>query len=169
MFSGKTEELIRRAVRDILSKKNVKIFKPEVDQRYSATDVVSHNSTSVPAIVVKNAKDILLHIDAAEVVAIDEAQFFDVQLVDVCHELAAKNIRVIVAGLDMDYAGKPFGPMPQMLAIADEITKLHAICVQCGNLANFTHRINTEEELIVLGEKDKYTALCRACYNNKKQ
>lgn len=168
MFSGKTEELIRRAVREIMSRKNVKIFKPEIDSRYSSTSVVSHNSTSVPAIVVKNANDILLQVDGAEVVAIDEAQFFDEQLVEVCRDLANKKIRVIVAGLDMDYAGKPFGPMPQMLAIADEITKLHAICVQCGNLANFTHRSNGEKELIVLGEKDKYSALCRVCYNNHK-
>ncbi len=168
MFSGKTEELIRRVNRVVLAKKTVKIFKPALETRYSVSEVVSHNKTSVPAVVVNDAKEILSHIASAEVVAIDEAQFFDTQLISVCKQLAAKNIRVIVAGLDMDYKGEPFGPMPQMLAIADQITKLHAICIECGNLANFTHRINSEEELIVLGEKDKYTALCRVCYNNKK-
>lgn len=167
MFSGKTEELIRRVNRVLLAKKNVKIFKPALENRYSSTAVVSHNKTSVPAIAVHQPAEIVQHTLGADVVAIDEAQFFDAALITVCRELAAKNIRVIVAGLDMDYKGDPFGPMPQLLAIADQVTKLHAICIECGNLANFTHRLNAEEELVVLGEKDKYTALCRVCYNQK--
>ena len=165
MFSGKTEELIRRVNRFVLAKKKVKVFKPEMENRYSSTEVVSHNKVAIPAIAVKNAKDILLHTDSVEIIAIDEAQFFDENIVPVCKQLANDNIRVIVAGLDMDYKGQPFGSMPQLLAIADNITKLHAICMECGELASFTFRKEKNESLIVLGEKDKYSALCRSCYN----
>ncbi len=167
MFSGKTEELIRRVNRVLLAKKTVKIFKPAMDTRYSASAVVSHNKNSVEAIAVQNAAHILDHTKNCDVIAIDEAQFFTEALIPLCRALAKQNKRVIVAGLDMDYKGEPFGAMPQLLAIADDVTKLHAICVECGQPASFTYRFSEQVQLIELGESDKYSALCRNCYNNK--
>ncbi len=167
MFSGKTEELINRVNGVIARKQSIKVFKPSIDIRYSSTAVVSHNQLSVPAIAVAKANDILTQADSADIIAIDEVQFFDDTIVEVCKSLAKQNKRVIAAGLDMNYKGEPFGPVPHLLAIADYITKLHAICAECGNLANFTFRKGNDETLIVLGENDKYAALCRTCYNNK--
>ncbi len=164
MFSGKTEELIRRLKRAKIANQKVEIFKPSVDKRYSLTNVVSHDANEFPSKCIDNAAQILLHVQDADVVAIDEAQFFDNEIVDVCESLAQRGIRVIVAGLDMDYLGKPFGAVPQLLSIADYITKLHAICVKCGNIANMSYRKTPNEEQILLGEKDKYEPRCRHCY-----
>ncbi len=167
MFSGKTEELIRRMRRAQFAKQKVEIYKPAIDTRYHDSNVVSHDSNSIHSTPVESATAILPIVGGVEVVGIDEAQFFGMDLVDVCNTLANNGIRVIVAGLDMDYLGKPFGPVPQIMAIAEYVTKVHAICVGCGALANHSHRIAASEELVVLGQTESYEPLCRACYNIK--
>lgn len=167
MFSGKTEELIRRIRRAVYAKQKVEIFKPEIDVRYDIEKVVSHNENAINSIPIQNSSQILLMLNDAEVVGIDEAQFFDTELVNVCNELAARGIRVIVAGLDMDYLGKPFGPMPQLLAVAEYVTKVHAICLGCGGLAYVSHRKIHNDKLVLLGETDSYEPLCRHCQNEK--
>ncbi len=164
MFSGKTEELIRRLNRARIAKQKVEIFKPAVDTRYDEDDVVSHDSNSVASTPVQNATQILFYAEDFEVVGIDEAQFFGPELVNVCNELAASGKRVIVAGLDMDYLGKPFGPIPQLMATAEYVTKVHAICMRCGNLANHSHRMVKNDNLVLLGETDAYEPLCRSCF-----
>ena len=165
MFSGKTEELIRRIKRAQFANLKVATFKPTVDKRYSEMDVVSHDSHSVACTPIKTPSRMLQIPDDVQVVGIDEAQFFDLSLVDVCQELANRGVRVIVAGLDTDYLGKPFGPMPGLMAIAEDVQKVHAICVKCGGLANHSHRLSASKKLVVLGEKDVYEPLCRQCYN----
>lgn len=165
MFSGKTEELIRRLNRAKIANQKVEIFKPAIDVRYSDEEVVSHNENAIRSTPVDTASNILLLTGDVDVVGIDEAQFFEPALADVCVQLANMGIRVIVAGLDMDFKGKPFGPMPQLMAIAEYVTKVHAICMRCGSLANFSHRLSPEEKLVVLGEKNEYEPLCRECYN----
>ena len=164
MFSGKTEELIRRLNRARIANQKVEIFKPAVDTRYDEEDVVSHNANAVKSNPVQNASQILFYSEDFEVVGIDEAQFFDDELISVCNELANRGKRVIVAGLDMDFTGKPFGPIPHLMAIAEYVTKVHAICIRCGNLANYSHRISKDEKLILLGETDSYEPLCRKCF-----
>ncbi|NDV59305.1 thymidine kinase [Bacteroides sp. 519] len=164
MFSGKTEELIRRLRRAKFAKQRVEIFKPAIDTRYSEENVVSHDSTTIASTPVDTSASILLFASEIDVVAIDEAQFFDKGIVDVCEKLANNGIRVIVAGLDMDFMGKPFGPMPELCAIAEEVSKMHAICVKCGNLANFSHRTVASDKQVLLGETEKYEPLCRSCY-----
>lgn len=164
MFSGKTEELIRRMKRAQFAKQKVEIFKPAIDVRYSEVEVVSHNHNAILSTPVESSSSILLLAEDVEVVGVDEAQFFDEGIVDVVRELAAKGIRVIVAGLDMDYKGEPFGPMPALMAIADDVFKAHAICVRCGNLATFSHRTVESERQVLLGETEKYEPLCRECY-----
>ncbi|MBO7119354.1 MAG: thymidine kinase [Bacteroidaceae bacterium] len=164
MFSGKTEELIRRLRRAQFAKQRVEIFKPSIDVRYSEEEVVSHEGTSIPSTPVDSSASILLMAQESDVVGIDEAQFFDEHIVEVCNELASKGIRVIVAGLDLDFKGQPFGPMPALCAIADEVTKVHAICVRCGALAYVSHRIVAGEKQVMLGEKQEYEPLCRECY-----
>ena len=166
MFSGKTEELIRRLKRAKIAKQKVEIFKPRIEVRYSVEEVVSQDANAIHSTPVDSASNIVLLASECEVVGIDEAQFFDDGLVSVCNQLADAGIRVIVAGLDMDYLGKPFGPIPKLLSIAEYVTKVHAICVRCGSLANYTHRLSGEEGLIVLGETDIYEPLCRVCYYN---
>jgi len=165
MFSGKTEELIRRLNRARIAKQRVEIFKPVIDTRYSANDVVSHDENTIRCTPVDTASNILLLTGDVDVIGIDEAQFFDLALVEVCEKLADMGIRVIVAGLDMDYRGKPFGPMPQLMAIAEFVTKVHAICMHCGSLAQFSHRLQDDEKLVMLGEKKEYEPLCRECFN----
>lgn len=165
MFSGKTEELIRRLKRARIARQRVEIYKPAIDTRYSDNDVVSHDANSIPSTPVESARSILLMASDAQVVGIDEAQFFDVAIVEVCNELANSGKRVIVAGLDMDFKGIPFGPMPQLMAIAEDVTKVHAICVTCGNLAHVSHRIVKDEQRVLLGEQHEYEPLCRQCYN----
>lgn len=164
MFSGKTEELIRRLKRAKIARQTVEIFKPTVDIRYSDTDVVSHQGNSILSTPVENSASILLLSENVDVVGIDEAQFFDAGIVEICNILANKGTRVIVAGLDMDFKGVPFGPMPNLCAIADEVSKVHAICVQCGNLANYSHRLIANDKQLFLGEKNEYQPLCRSCY-----
>jgi thymidine kinase len=168
MFSGKTEELIRRLRRARIARQKVEIFKPRIEVRYSEEDVVSHDENSIQSTPVDSAANIVLLASGVEVVGIDEAQFFDDGLIAVCNQLANNGIRVIVAGLDMDFRGVPFGPMPKLLSIAEYVTKVHAICVRCGNLAQYTHRISEEDKLIVLGETDIYEPLCRGCYGKSK-
>lgn len=165
MFSGKTEELIRRIRRAQFAGQKIAIFKPQLDVRYSDDNVVSHDMTSVKSTPVSNPIDILLVDSDVRVVGIDEAQFFDDSIVKVVKILADRGTRVIIAGLDTDYLGNPFGPMPALMAIAEDVQKIHAICVKCGNLANHSHRLSRDENLVVLGEKDKYEPLCRDCYN----
>lgn len=165
MFSGKTEELIRRLRRAEFARQRVEIFKPSVDTRYAEAEVVSHDSTSIRSTPVPNSSNLLLLAGDIEVVGIDEAQFFDEGLPAVCADLAAQGIRVIAAGLDMDFLGRPFGPMPQLMSVAEYVTKVHAICVRCGALASFSHRIAAGDELVQLGEKDSYQPLCRACFD----
>jgi len=165
MFSGKTEELIRRLRRAQFAGLEVEIFKPSTDRRYSETRIVSHDEKSIVSTPVDNASSILLMAGDVKVVGIDEAQFFDETIVDVCNKLADSGIRVVVAGLDMDFKGNPFGPMPALLAIAEYITKVHAICMRCGNLAQYSFRKSEEDQVVVLGEKDKYEPLCRTCFN----
>lgn len=167
MFSGKTEELIRRLKRAKFAKQKVEIFKPQIDTRYSEEQVVSHDANKILSTPVSSSGNILLLTSDVDVVGIDEAQFFDVNLVDVCKKLADQGVRVIVAGLDMDYRGVPFGPMPQLMACADSVSKVHAICVDCGDLAQFTHRKSESDKLVLLGEMDIYEPLCRTCYNKK--
>jgi thymidine kinase len=164
MFSGKTEELIRRMKRAKFAKQRVEIFKPAIDTRYSDNDVVSHDQNAIPSTPVETSSSILLLSSDIEVVGIDEAQFLDMGLVEVCNELANRGVRVIVAGLDMDFRGVPFGPMPALCAIADDVTKVHAICVRCGNLAYLSHRLVHNEKRVLLGEKMEYEPLCRDCY-----
>ncbi len=165
MFSGKTEELIRRLRRASIANQDVLIIKPLRDIRYDKEMIVSHDSNALPSVPVASSREISKHIDACTVIGIDEAQFFDEGLVAICEDLALKGIRVIVAGLDMDYRGKPFGPMPGLLAVAEYITKVHAICPHCGTLATHSYRLSEEEEQIVLGEKEKYEPRCRACFH----
>ena len=165
MFSGKTEELIRRLRRAQFAGLRVEIFKPSIDKRYSEIRVVSHDEKSIVSTPVENSSSILLLSEDVDVVGIDEAQFFDSAIAEVCNKLADKGIRVIVAGLDMDFMGKPFGPMPALLSVAEYVTKVHAICMRCGNLAQYSFRKSDEEQVVVLGEKDKYEPLCRDCYN----
>lgn len=164
MFSGKTEELIRRLKRAQIANRKVEIFKPVVDTRYHETNVVSHDSNSIRSTPVSHSENILLLADGIEVVGIDEAQFLDAELTVVCEKLAQRGMRVIIAGLDMDFEGRPFGPMPQLLAIADYITKVHAICVKCGDIAHFSYRTTADKGRILLGEKDSYEPRCRSCY-----
>ena len=163
MFSGKTEELIRRLKRVKIANLKVEIFKPAIDVRYDMVKIVSHDENKIHSTPVDNSQTILLMAQDVDVVGIDEAQFFDEGVVEVCEKLALKGVRVIVAGLDMDYLGNPFGPMPQLLAIADYITKLHAICMVCGNIANISYRKVALEGQVVLGEKDIYEPRCRIC------
>lgn len=165
MFSGKTEELIRRLRRAQIARLNVEIFKPKTDTRYDENAVVSHDLNSIHSTPVENSSSILLLGGNTQVVGIDEAQFFDDELPSVCNRLANKGIRVIVAGLDMDYLGKPFGPMPAMMAIAESVTKVHAVCVRCGNPALYSYRLVASEAKILLGEKETYEPRCRICYN----
>jgi thymidine kinase len=165
MFSGKTEELIRRLRRAQFAGLKVEIFKPSLDKRYSETRVVSHDEKSIISTPVDNASAILLFAGDVNVIGIDEAQFFDNSIVEVCNKLADNGIRIVVAGLDMDFMGKPFGPIPALLAIAEYVTKVHAICMRCGNLAQYSFRKSEEDQIVVLGEKDKYEPLCRNCYN----
>jgi len=164
MFSGKTEELIRRVRRAMYAGLRVEIFKPSLDTRYSETRVVSHDEKSIVSTPVESASSILLLAAGVEVVGIDEAQFFDNTLPEVCSGLADSGTRVIVAGLDMDFAGNPFGPIPALMAMAEYVTKVHAICVRCGNLAHYSHRKIEDDKVVVLGEKDIYEPLCRSCY-----
>lgn len=168
MFSGKTEELIRRLNRARIAKQKVEIFKPQIDKRYSEEDVVSHNANAIRSIPVQSASQILFYGNEFDVIGIDEAQFFDQEITAVCSHLANHGVRVIVAGLDMDFQGNPFGPMPQLLAIAEYVTKVHAICMHCGNLAQYSHRTIAGEKLVVLGETESYEPLCRACYNHSR-
>lgn len=165
MFSGKTEELIRRLKRAEYAKLKVEIFKPIIDVRYSEEEVVSHDSSTIRSTPVESSGNILLLAGNVDVIGIDEAQFFDKNLVEVCNTLANSGIRVIVAGLDMDYLGKPFGPIPALMAEAEYITKVHAICMHCGNLAQYSHRISESDKLVFLGETNEYEPLCRVCYN----
>lgn len=171
MFSGKTEELIRRIRRAQIANLKVEIYKPAIDKRYDEQQIVSHNALSLMSTPVDNSQSILLLSSEADVIGIDEAQFFDDELVNVCNTLANDGIRVIIAGLDMDYKGNPFGPIPKLLAIAEHITKVHAVCVRCGDIAQYSFRKAINEHLVLLGEKDLYEPLCRACYldaiNNK--
>lgn len=169
MFSGKTEELIRRLKRARLARQQVEIYKPVSDKRYDERKVVSHDDNRLNSTPVSSASDIPELAGPVDVVAIDEAQFFDSTLVDACNKLANRGIRVIVAGLDMDYAGLPFGPVPALMAVAEYITKVHAICMHCGEPANFSHRISGEQQQILLGEKDRYEPLCRNCFDKAVQ
>lgn len=165
MFSGKTEELIRRLNRARIAQQKVEIYKPLLDTRYSEEDVVSHDSNSVASTPVDSSQSILLMATEADVVGIDEAQFFDEGLVEVCNTLANRGKRIIIAGLDMDFKGVPFGPMPALCSIAEDVTKVHAICVRCGNLAHVSHRIVAGDKQVMLGELQEYEPLCRHCYN----
>lgn len=167
MFSGKTEELLRRLRRANFARQKVEIFKPSIDSRYSNEEVVSHDKNTILSTPVEHSSNILLLSSEVEVVGIDEAQFFDPGLVDVCQTLADQGVRVIVAGLDMDFKRNPFGPMPGLCSIADDVTKVHAICVVCGALANFSNRLVEDDKLVVLGETGEYRPLCRKCYNKE--
>jgi len=164
MFSGKTEELIRRMKRAKFANQRVEIFKPRIDVRYSEEDVVSHDSNAIRSTPVDSAQTILLMASDVDVVGIDEAQFFDEGIVEVCRKLADSGVRVILAGLDMDYLGKPFGPMPALMATAEYVTKVHAICVRCGNLAHHSHRLTADDKQVVLGAQDSYQPICRHCF-----
>jgi thymidine kinase len=168
MFSGKTEELIRRLNRSLIAKQRIEIFKPSIDTRYHLSDVVSHNDSSIRSTPVSFANDILLLSGNSDVVGIDEAQFFDKAIVEVVTKLANSGKRVIVAGLDMDFKGKPFGTMPEIMAIAEYITKVHAICMKCGGMASYSFRYGNEDQKVLLGEKEKYEARCRKCFYEKK-
>ena len=165
MFSGKTEELIRRLKRAQFAKQTVEIYKPCIDVRYSDDEVVSHDSHSIPSTPIDSPASMLLLSSDVEVVGIDEAQFFDDTIVEVVQTLADRGVRVIIAGLDTDFMGKPFGPMPALMAVAEDIQKVHAICVRCGIPANHSHRLSSSDKLVVLGEKDSYEPLCRHCFN----
>jgi thymidine kinase len=164
MFSGKTEELIRRLKRAHIANKRVEIFKPAVDTRYDVVNVVSHDSNSIRSTPILHSENILLLAEGIDVVGVDEAQFMDMELPNVCEQIAQKGTRVIVAGLDMDFEGKPFGPVPHLLSIADYITKVHAICVKCGDIAHFSYRTSLDKSKILLGEKDSYEPRCRSCF-----
>ncbi|TAF53883.1 MAG: thymidine kinase [Sphingobacteriia bacterium] len=165
MFSGKTEELIRRLKRARIANQRVEIFKPALDKRYDENNVVSHDANAILSTPVEHSQTILLMAQEVDVVGIDEAQFFDPEILSVCETLALRGVRVIVAGLDMDYQGKPFGPMPQLLAVADFITKLHAICMKCGNIANISYRKTATTGQVLLGEKETYEPRCRKCFH----
>ena len=165
MFSGKTEELIRRLRRAQFANQQIAIFKPTIDNRYSDVEVVSHDSHKISSTPIQDPAVMLNIGPEIQVVGIDEAQFFDESLVDVCQQLANRGVRVIVAGLDTDFLGQPFGPMPRLMAVAEDVQKVHAICVKCGNLANHSHRLSKSKDLVVLGETDLYEPLCRDCYN----
>jgi thymidine kinase len=165
MFSGKTEELIRRLKRVKFANLKAEIFKPAIDVRYDEVKIVSHDTNFIQSTPIDNSQKILLMAQDADVIGIDEAQFFDEELPNVCDELAYRGIRVIVAGLDMDFQGNPFGPMPSILAKADYVTKLHAICMQCGNIANYSYRKIPNEDQVMLGATDVYEPRCRICYN----
>ena len=164
MFSGKTEELIRRLVRAQFAKQKVAIFKPKTDNRYSDDYIVSHNKRKIKSIILESSKEIYNFRDKADVFGIDEAQFFDTELINVCNDLAKSGKRVVVAGLDKDYAAKAFGPIQQLIVDAEYVTKVNAICMVCGDPASFTQRISTEKDLVVVGETDKYEARCRKCF-----
>lgn len=165
MFSGKTEELIRRMRRAVFANLETAIFKPAIDVRYSDCDVVSHDAKALRSMPVHSSSEIPGKAGDAKVVGIDEAQFFDDGIVEVVQQLAGRGVRVIVAGLDMDYLGKPFGPMPALMAVAEDVQKVHAICLRCGDLAQYSHRLSDSENLVELGEKDIYEPICRACFN----
>lgn len=165
MFSGKTEELIRRLRRAKIANQRVEIFKPKIDRRYDDAKVVSHDANFILSTPIERSSQLLEMTEGVNVVGIDEAQFFDMELPEVCQKLALRGIRVIIAGLDMDFRGKPFGPMPFLLAVAEYITKVHAICQHCGNLATHSYRLTTVEDTVVLGEKDLYEPRCRTCYH----
>jgi len=165
MFSGKTEELIRRLNRALLAQQQVEIFKPTIDKRYDKKKIVSHKESSINSTPVNFANDILLRAGSSEVVGIDEAQFFDESIVEVVNKLANDGKRVIVAGLDMDFKGRPFKPMDSIMAVAEYITKVHAVCMKCGNVASYSHRRTKSDQTVVLGEKDIYEALCRSCFH----
>ena len=170
MFSGKSEELIRRLRRAQLARQSVQIFKPEVDTRYSINHIISHSEIKIAAVPVRSAEELFSKVlPDTNVLGIDEAQFFDNDLVDVCNDLANKGRRVIIAGLDQDYLGKPFEPMPQLLAIAEHITKTHAICMKCGSLANYSQRLSHNKERVVLGAENLYEARCRNCFELPKE
>ena len=164
MFSGKTEELIRRLKRALLAQQSVEIFKPAIDQRYDKKKIVSHKESSILSTPVNFANDILLRVGNCEIVGVDEAQFFDESIVDVVDKLANDGKRVIVAGLDMDFKGRPFKPMDSIMAVAEYITKVHAVCMKCGSVASYSHRRTKSDQTVVLGEKDIYEALCRSCF-----
>ena len=164
MFSGKTEELIRRLIRAQIAKQKVTIFKPALDSRYSEDYIVSHNNRKIKSISIENTQDIIKYSKDSSVVGIDEAQFFDIVLIDICKDLAKKGKRVVIAGLEKDFQALPFGPMPQLLVDAEYVTKVNAICMQCGNPANFSQRITDEKKQVVIGEIDKYEARCRKCH-----
>lgn len=168
MFSGKTEELIRRMKRAKFAKQNVEIFKPEIDTRYDEEMVVSHDANEILSTPVPSSSNILILANNVDVVGIDEAQFFDDGLVAVCNQLANSGVRVIVAGLDMDFKGNPFGPMPKIMACAEYVTKVHAICMKCGELANHSYRFSSDNALVHLGETDEYEPLCRMCFSKTK-
>ena len=165
MFSGKTEELIRRMKRAQFAKLKVEIFKPMVDTRYSEEEVVSHDNNAIRSTPVESSSNILILGDGVDVIGIDEAQFFDDGIVEVCNELANRGTRVIVAGLDMDFQGRPFGPMPNLMATAEYVTKVHAVCMRTGNLAHYSHRTNTDQKRVFLGSKEEYEPLSRAAFN----
>ncbi|HRP52852.1 MAG TPA: thymidine kinase [Fluviicola sp.] len=165
MFSGKTEELIRRLKRVEFAQQKLALFKPSIDKRYSDVQVVSHKGNEITAIPVNSSKELLTHWKKERIVAIDEAQFFDDEIIEVCTFLANQGVRVIIAGLDMDFMGKPFGPMPHLLCLAEYVTKVHAICVSCGNLAHYSHRTSNDKEQVLLGAVEEYEPLCRSCYN----
>ena len=167
MFSGKTEELIRRLKRVKIANLKVEIFKPAIDTRYDETKIVSHDTNAIQSTPVESSQSILLLAQDVDVVGIDEAQFFDAEITRVCEELALRGIRVIVAGLDMDYLGKPFGQMPYIMAKADYVTKLHAICMKCGSIANYSYRKIPNEDQVMLGATDVYEPRCRKCYHEK--
>jgi thymidine kinase len=169
MFSGKTEELIRRLRRAEIAKQRVEIFKPAIDTRYSITEVVSHDENAIRSSAIDNSATILMLSGNIDVIGIDEAQFFDENLVEVCNKLADMGIRVIVAGLDMDFRGAPFGPMPGLMACAEFVTKVHAVCMRCGQIAHFSHRLTDTEKLVMLGEKESYEPLCRECFKATNQ
>ena len=165
MFSGKTEELIRRLKRVEFAQQKLLLFKPAIDNRYHEEQVVSHKGSALEAVPVKDSSEIMKHWKKERIVAIDEAQFFDAGLVAVCTDLAKRGVRVVIAGLDMDYLGNPFGPMPHLLCVAEYVTKVHAICVSCGNLAQYSHRTTKDEGQVLVGAVEKYEPLCRSCYN----
>lgn len=169
MFSGKTEELIRRLKRAKIAKQKVEIFKPAIDVRYDEINVVSHDQNAIQSTPIQHVSEIMLLAHDIDVVGIDEAQFFDTELANVCNYLANQGIRVVVAGLDMDFAGKPFGPIPALLATAEYVTKVRAVCMSCGDLAQYSHRKVHDEKLVLLGEKDTYEPLCRKCYVDVKK
>jgi thymidine kinase len=169
MFSGKTEELIRRLKRAKIARLKVEIFKPAIDKRYSDVEVVSHDENSIQSTPVESSGNIMLMTSDVDVIGIDEGQFFDNGLINVCITLANMGVRVIIAGLDMDFKGNPFGPIPGLMAVADHVTKVHAICMRCGDVAQFSHRFSKADKLVLLGEKDEYEPLCRSCFTKATQ